>query len=337
MTAETTPTQGKQIKNAKSKKHRKEKTMNDHAKEGLFAPQLSRMRTFLFAALAISWFTEMVFLGFQTFSNVWTSLWQVVPPENPQLATALSVLWAVAAPAKGALFVMAVFGLRSKNPIVRSALFVSMAFIPPLNLVFPFRQQGFLLRPVAVATILSIILWGSFFFFREPAQQPEQKGTRGANLVPASRWETVQYIWFGAYSAALTLMAFLFMFAPGTALSVTLPCLSSLLNTHEGELPGLIHSTMASGTHLLALAVASWIATAYSRKNPALRKVMAVASTVHAGLFLLFPLRQIVLGFGANCAASSILVAFVPLLVGWLLYAAFLSRVELQKRQEAYI
>lgn len=311
--------------------------MNDHSKEESSVLQLSRIRTFLFGALAAGWFTEMVFLGFQTFSKVWTSLWQVVPPENPQLATALSIIWAVAAPAKGALFVMAIFGLRSKNPIARTALFVSMALIPPLNLAFPFRQQGFLLRPVAVATVLSIILWGSFFLFREPAQQPEQKGTRGASQVPPSRWEIVQYVWFAAYSAALTLMAFLFLFAPGTALSVTLPCLSSLLNTHEGEPPGLIHSTIASGTHLLALAVASWIATAYSRENPALRKAMAVASTVHAGLFLLFPLRQMALGFGANCAASSILVAFVPLLVGWLLYAAFSSRVELQKRQEAYI
>lgn len=309
--------------------------MNDPSKEELSALQLSRIRTFLFGALAASWFTEMVFLGFQAFSKVWTSLWQVVPPENPQLVTALSIIWAVAAPAKGALFVMAIFGLRSKNPIARTALFVSMALIPPLNLAFPFRQQGFLLRPVAVATVLSIILWGSFFLFREPAQQPEQKGTRGE--VPRSRWEIVQDVWFAAYSATLTLMAFLFLFAPRTALRVILPCLASLMNTYEGELPGLIHSTMASGTHLLALAVASWIATAYSRKNPALRKAMAVASTVHAGLFLVFPLRQIVLGFGANCGTSSILVAFAPLLVGWLLYAAFSSRVELQKRQEAYI
>ena len=155
--------------------------------------------------------------------------------------------------------------------------------------------------------------------------------------MPPSRWEIIQYAWFAAYSATLTLMAFLFLFAPRNALSVTLPCLSSLLNTHEAELPGLIHSAMASGTHLLALAVASWIATVYSRRSTALRKAMAVASTVHAGLFLIFPLRQIVLGFGANCATSSILVAFVALLVGWLLYAAFSSRVELQKQQEGYI
>src|SRR2546423_1863662 len=54
---------------------------------------------------------------------------------------------------------MALFGLSSKSPSVRTALFVSMALVPPLNIAFPFRQQGFLLGPVAVATVLSTILY----------------------------------------------------------------------------------------------------------------------------------------------------------------------------------
>jgi hypothetical protein len=311
--------------------------MNDYSNEELSAPQLSRIRTFLFWALTFVWFTEMVFLGFQSFSKVWTYLWQVIPPADLQLATALSITWAVAAPVKGALCVMAVFGLRSKNPSVRTALFASMALIPPLNIAFPFRQQGFLLGPVAVATVLSSILWGSFFLFREPVQQPKQRGIEGSVQLLPSRWEIVQYVWFAAYSAVLTLIALLLLFWPRTALSFILPCISSLLTTHEGELSGLIHSGMASGTHVLAVATASWIATVFCRSNPALRKAMTVASTVYAGLFLIFPLRQIVLGFGANCATSSILVAFAPLLVGWVLYAAFSSKVELKKRQEAYI
>jgi hypothetical protein len=306
-------------------------------KSNTATPQRSGIRTFLFVALAVVWFTEMVFLGFQSFSKVWTDLWQVVPPENPQLETALSIIWALAAPAKGALCVMAVFGLRSRDPFVRTALFASMALISPLNIAFPFRQQGFLLQPVAVATVLSSILWESFFLFREPAQQPAQKETRASVQWPPARWESVQYAWFAAYSTALTLMALLLLFWPRIALSFILPWLSSLLNTHEGELSGLIHSAMASGTHLLALAIASWIATAYGRSNPALRKAVAAASMVHAGLFLIFPLRQIVLGFGAGSATSSILVIFSLLFVGWVLYAAFSFKVELKKQQEVYI
>jgi hypothetical protein len=118
-------------------------------------------------------------------------------------------------------------------------------------------------------------------------------------------------------------MAVLFLFWPTTALSFTLPCLSGLLDSDHGGLSSLIHTSLASGTHLLAVAVACGIAAVKCRSNPALRHAMTVAGTVHAGLFVIFPLRQIVLGFGGSCAAASILVAFVPLFVGWLLYAAF--------------
>ncbi|HLO32734.1 MAG TPA: hypothetical protein VK249_26550, partial [Anaerolineales bacterium] len=102
-------------------------------------------------------------------------------------------------------------------------------------------------------------------------------------------------------------------------------------------LSSMISSDLSSGTHLLALAIASWIATAYCRRYPTLRQAMTVASTVHAGLICLLPLRRIILEIGGSSATTSILVAFVPLLVGWLFYAAFSYRVELKKQQEAYI
>jgi hypothetical protein len=288
------------------------------------APRLSGIRTFLFGALALVWFTEMLFLG--VFSNVWTYLWQVDLPQDPQLVTALYMTWAIAAPAKGALCVMAVFGLLSGNPSVRTPLFASMALVPPLNIAFPFRYQGFLLEPVMVAAILSSILWGSFFLFGEPARRPEREiGDSGGS--PSSRSELFRYAWFAAYSAALTLMAVLFLLWPRTALSFVLPCLSGFFGAHEGELSSLIHVAMAGGTHLLALATASWIATAHYRSNPALRKAVAGANTVHAGLFFIFPLRQIVFDFGGSCAASSGLVLAAPLLIGWVLYAVVSYRV----------
>lgn len=307
--------------------------MNDLSNQELVVPQLSRMRTFLFGALAFVWFSEMMLWGFQSFSESWTNVWKMIPPENPLLAMALYITHATEAPLKGALGVLAVFGLRSRNPTARTALFLSMALVPPLNIAFQFRAQGFPLGSVAVATVFSAILWGSFFLFRESAPQPKPRGIQ----LPASRWEVFQYIWFALNSAVLTLMAFLFLFWPRTALNFILPSLSSFLNTHEGELSSLIVSNLGPGAHLLALATASWIATVYCRSNPTLRQAVTVASILNAGLMLLLPLRRIILEFGGSNATASILVAFVPLLVGWLFYAAFSSRVELKKQQEAYI
>lgn len=263
----------------------------------------------------------MVFLGFPSFATVWAGLWQVIIPENPQLAAALNIIWAVASPAKGAFFVMAVFGLRSKNPSTRTALFASMALVPPLNIVFPFRQQGFLLGPVVVAMTLSIILWGSFFLFRERLQQPEQRQVRGSGRLSLSRWEIFQYVWFAAYSVVLTLMAFLFLFWPRTALNLVFPWLSSLPNSDNAGLSSLILASLGVGTHLLALATGSWIATVNCRSNPTLRQALTVASTAHAGLFFVFSLPQVISRFGGTYATSSILIAFVPLFVCWLLCA----------------
>lgn len=309
--------------------------MNTHNEEQV-APQLSRNRTFLFWALAFVWFSEMMFLGFPSLAKIHSYLWQVPIPENPQLETALYIAWALGAPAKGALFAMAIIGLRSKNPSTRAILFASSSLVPPLNIAFPFRQQGFLFGPVAVATTLSTILWGSFFLIRERSQQPEQKGTGGSVQSPPSSWEIYQYVWFAVSSAALTLIAFLFLFQTRTILNFVFPCLTGLFSANEEALFSPIHSTMAAGTHVLALAVASWIATVKCRSNPTLRQAMTIASIVYAGLFFIFPLRQIALEFEGNCATSSVLVPFVLLLAGWVLYAALSYRVESKKRHKAY-
>lgn len=309
--------------------------MSEHSERASVAPQLSRVRTFLFWALAFVWFTEMALWGFQSLSKMWTYVWNILPPDNPQLATAMFITQAFEAPVKGALGVLAVFGLRSGNPTARTALFISMAVVPPLNIAFPMRQQGFPLGSIVVATILSTILWGSFFLFRDPPQQPEQQGKTGSILLPPSRWEIFQYVWFAANSAALTLMAFFILLWPGPALSFIFPGLSTLLKTFQGELSSLIRSSLGIGTHLLALATASWIATAFCRSNPTLRQAVTVASALHAGLFCLWPLRRLALEFGGNSAVISLLALFVSLFVGWVLYAALSYRVEHNRRQEA--
>lgn len=301
-----------------------------------FAPQLSGIRTFLLGALAFVWFGEMVLWGFPSVSEVWTIVQKMIPPEDPQLAAALFITHTARAAAKAALGVLAVFGLRSKNPSTRIALFLSMALVPPLNIAFQFRAQGFPPGQTMIAMILTVILWGSFFLFREPTGRSEQKEARGSGQSLSSWWEIFQYIWFAVNATILTLLAFLFLFWPRTALSYIFPYWSSLLNTYEGGLLSLTASTLTSGAHLFALATATWIATIQFRSTPTLRQAIAVASTLHAGLLCLWPLRQILEARGSS-AAFSILALFVPLLAGWLLCAAFSYRARPQKRQEAYI
>ncbi len=290
------------------------------------ASQLSRVRSFLFGALALVWFSEMLLWGIPSLSTIWASLWRISPPADPQLATALSATLAVEAPVKGALCALAVFGLRSRDPSTRTALFASMALVPPLNTAFPFRQQGFLPGPVAVGTILSAVLWGSFFLFRERSQPPAPERSGASGRMPPSRWEVFRHAWVAANSAALTLLALLLLFWPRTALHLVFPCLSGLMSAEAEGLSSLIHKSLGSGTHLVALATASWIATVNWRSNPALRQAVATASALNAGLFLAFPIRRIGAEFGGACATSSILVAFVPLLAGWALYAAAAHR-----------
>jgi len=102
--------------------------MKDLSNKQSTAPQLNKVRTFLFGALAFMWFAEMVQWGFLASTGGWQNVWKDIAP---QLATALLITHAIRAAAKGALGVMAVFGLRSKNPITRTALFISMSLVPP--------------------------------------------------------------------------------------------------------------------------------------------------------------------------------------------------------------
>jgi len=278
------------------------------------APQLSRVRTFLFGGLALVWFGEGVFTGVQPFAEVWTRIWKMFPPDNPQLAAALYITHAFEAPLKAALLVLALFGLSSGNTSARTALFVSMSLVPPINLAFHFRAQGFPVGSVIVATTLSAILWGSFLLIREPAQPAEESKT--------GPWQVVQHGWFALNATFLTFLAMLFLFAPGTALYWEFPCRSDLFDAHQGELASLLVSTLAAGSHLTALATATWIAVAKCRTNSTLRKAVTLASIASTALVCLLPLRQVVLQGGWNCARSPILLPFVPLLVGWVLYAA---------------
>jgi len=305
--------------------------MNDYSNKQSSAPQLSRVRTFLFGALAFVWFAEMVQWGFLASTGGWQNIWKDIAP---QLTAALLITHAIRAAAKGALGVMAVFGLRSKNPATRTALFVSMSLVPPLNILFPCRADGFPLGTTAVAAAFSVILWTSFFLFKEPIHQSEQKPTQP---LPPSRWETVQYVWFAVNSAVLTFMALFFLSAPRTTLDFIFPSLSGLLRAHESGLASMTSSNLSSGTHLLALAIASWIATVYGRNHPTTRKAMTAASIAHAGLICLLPLRHVILEIGGSSATSSILIVFAPLFVGWLFYAAFAYSVEIKKLQKAYV
>ena len=133
--------------------------------------QLSKVRTFLFWCLAVVWFSEMLFLGVPFLNRVWIDLWQVVPPQNSQLAAASMIIGAVGAPVKGAFLIMALWGIRSANASTRIALFFSMSLVPPFNVAMPFRYQGFVLGPTVVGSVLSVILWVSFFLLKEPYRQ----------------------------------------------------------------------------------------------------------------------------------------------------------------------
>lgn len=295
--------------------------------ETILGSQLSKVRTFLFWCLALVWFSEMLFLGVPFLNRVWIELWHVAPPQDSELATASLLTGMVGAPVKGAFFAMAVWGIRSTNPSTRTALFVSMSLVPPFNVAMPFRYQGFVLGPVLVGSILSAILWLSFILFREPYRQPDQKVKGSISQLPSSGWEIFQYLLFAITSIAITALAFLFLFFPKTALGLSFPCVPNLLDSSQADLAGMIYHSMASGTHLLALSVGSWIATVNCRRNSSLRKAMTIAVTVFTTLFFIFPIRQMIAAFGINCLSSFVLYAFALLLAGWLIYA-FTDRVK---------
>ena len=278
------------------------------------APQLSRVRTFLFGGLAVVWFGEMLFTGVPAFAETWTTFWKMYAPDNPQLATALYITHAFEAPLKAALLVLALFGLLSTNASARTAPFVSMTLMPPINIAFHFRAQGFPLRSMTIATVLSSILWVSFLLIREPAQQAEPSEGTGP-------WVIFRYAWFTLSATVLTFLASLFLFTPNTVLYWEFPCLSDVFDAHQRELASLSVSTLAAGSQLTALATATWFATAHSRSNRTLRQAITLASIAYAGLVCVLPLLQIV-SHGWHCTTSPVLIPFVPLLVGWVVYAA---------------
>lgn len=300
--------------------------MTEPAK-GASPPRLSRWRTFLLWALAVVWFSEMTLWGVRPLAEWWTRFWQQLPPNDPQLTSALYIIHALEATAKGALGVLAVFALRSRRPSVRTALFVPMALVPPLNLIFQFRAQGFPAGPTTVGTVLSAILWISFFLLKDGAETPPAVESR-RHPTP-SRWASIQPIWLGANGAFLALGALLFLFAPDSGVRSIFPCLSRSLDASAAVPPGLRHSLMAVGTHLSAVVIATGIATAYSRRLPTVRHAVTAAGIVLAGLMCLLPLLQIGMDFGWPCATSSLLVYAVALLASWLTYGAVAYRVSL--------
>ncbi len=283
------------------------------------APRLSRTRNFLFGAFIIVWFGEMALWGVRPLSELWTRVWQIAPPADPQLATVFYLTHAFEAAAKGARGVLAVYGLRSRDSTVRSALFVSMALVPPLNLAFPFRAQGFPARATTIGTMFSLILWGAFFLFRDRAGEP-RRSTDAPEGLFRSRGQALQQSWFAVNAAVLTLAAAPFLFAPDRGLALAFPCLFGLSVTTRGVPSGVTLTGMNVGTHLLALATATWLATAYVRRYATLGRAVAAASTLHAGLLCGVPLTQLALAAGRDCATSSLLVYSVPLFAGWLLY-----------------
>src|SRR6185503_4478088 len=106
-------------------------------------------------------------------------------------------------------------------PSARTALFASMSLVPPINIAFHFRAQGFPASSMTIATVLSSILWVSFLLIREPAQQAEpREATRP--------WEIVRYAWFALSASVLTVLALLFLLAPNTVLYGEFPCLSDV-------------------------------------------------------------------------------------------------------------
>ncbi len=277
-------------------------------------PRLSRLRTFLLVGLAVVWFSEGVLTGVHPLAEGWTTFWRMFEPADPALASALYITHAFEAPLKGGLFVLALFALRSGNPSVRTPLFVSMALVPPLNIAFHFRAQGFPLVSMTIATTLSVILWGSFLLTSEPADPSPRR--------EAGRPETLGQVWFGLSAAVLTFLGLLCLLAPKTALYWHFPCLSSTFDAHPGQLASLEVSMLAAGSHLTALATAGWFATARYGTTRALRGAITVSGITVAALMCALPLRQVVQLGGWTCAGSPILLPFVLLLVGWLAYAA---------------
>lgn len=126
-----------------------------------------------------------------------------------------------------------------------------MSLVPPANIAFHFRAQGFPLSSMTIATILSSILWVSFLRIREPAQLTEpSKAT--------ARWEIVRYAWFALSASVLTVLAVCAEHGP--VLGVPLPVRCVRCASGRAWKPERQHA--GCGSHLTALATATWFATA---------------------------------------------------------------------------
>ena len=121
-------------------------------------PRLSGVRTFLFVGLAAVWFGDGVLTGAQPLAEGWTRFWKMFPPDNPTLAAALYVTHAFEAPLKAGLLVLALFGLLSGKPSVRTPLFVSRCLVPPINIAFHFRAQS----PILLPFVLLLVGWVAY-------------------------------------------------------------------------------------------------------------------------------------------------------------------------------
>ena len=281
--------------------------------------ELQRARTLVLWGLLVVWLVELLLSSVRPLTERWTQFWEYRAPEDARLY----LTYAILAATKGALAMLAVYALRSRIPSVRSALYVSMALVPPLNVVFPFRAQGFLMRPTLIGATLSVILWQTFFLFTEGAHRSSQSVITGARS-HLSRWDLIQRAWFAANATALTLAAALFLFTPTAGVRLAFPCL-----TEPGYPipPGVVLVGMVVGTHLTAIATAMWSGTFAPRSNEAVREAVAAASTVHAALLCALPLVQLAGEGGRACATSSPLMYSIPLLAGWLIYLAFSLRI----------
>ena len=287
------------------------------------APHLSRARTFLLWALAVVWFFEMTVSGVRPLTEPWTRFWNYLAPDDPRLY----LTYAVLAAAKGALGVLAVYALRSRSPFVRSALFVPMALVPPLNVAFPFRAQGFLLQPTLIGATLSVILWQTFFLFRDDTG-PSSGAARAARSNPSMR-DGARYAWFAANAIVLTLAAATFLFAPALGVRLAFPCFPG---SSDAVPAGLRLAVLVVGTHLTAVAIATWIGTFNARSNATVRSAVAAANTLHAALLCLLPLQQLSLEGSTRCVTSSPLIYAIPLVAGWLIYYALSYRAMLTER-----
>ena len=280
--------------------------------------RLSKARTFVLWGLAVVWWSEMTLSSVRPLTEWWTRFWGYLAPDDPRLYLTNAML----AAAKGALGVLAVYALRSRSPLVRSALFIPMALVPPLNVLFPFREQGFFLRPTLIGATLSVILWQTFFLLKDDAE-PTTPAVSAAGGSRLSLRDVARYVWFASNAIVLTLAAMAFLVAPDVAVRVAFPC---ILGPGDAMQSGLRLTGLVAGTHLTAVATATWIGTVFSRRNATVRRAVAVANTLHAAILCALPLTQLALERGTWCATSSPLVYAIPLLAGWLVYAALPHR-----------